>query len=409
MSLLRRVDPRIPFACLVLAAMVGAIALPAGAQSKQEKLDKLERKSARAAEQEAFYAGERQVLLARIKDIDAKRARVETAVDSLDGRLSLLDGRISTLKEDLTAAQQKVALLSEDLQDVLSELGESTDRFTDRAVEAYKSGPGAYVETVLSSTSFSDVVDRVAYWEAALDFDSELIDRITSLRDETEMRREVILEKQQEITEAKRRLEADRAEIADVRAQQAEVLAVRESLLLEKQDLLAGVEAKKAYYSSLQDQLEEESARIESIIAAAAAAPSSGSAPVGGGQLGWPANGPLTSPYGYRTHPIFGDSRLHTGIDIGAGYGSPVFAAGTGTVSYVGSMSGYGNVIIIDHGGGLATTYNHLSSQSVSQGATVQRGTTIGAVGCTGYCTGPHLHFEVRVNGGPVDPMPYLQ
>jgi murein DD-endopeptidase MepM/ murein hydrolase activator NlpD len=123
----------------------------------------------------------------------------------------------------------------------------------------------------------------------------------------------------------------------------------------------------------------------------------------------WPANGPLTSGFGYRVHPIFGYSKMHTGIDIGAPYGSPVWAADTGTVAYVGTMSGYGNVVAIDHGGGLATTYNHLSSFHVSNGQSVSRGTQIGAVGCTGYCTGPHLHFEVRVGGNPVDPMPYLR
>ena len=108
-------------------------------------------------------------------------------------------------------------------------------------------------------------------------------------------------------------------------------------------------------------------------------------------------------------HPIFGDRRLHTGIDIGAPYGAPVWAADNGTVTYAGVMSGYGNVIVVDHGGGLATTYNHLSAFAVGTGQAVGRGQQVGNVGCSGYCTGPHLHFEVRINGTPVDPMPYLQ
>jgi murein DD-endopeptidase MepM/ murein hydrolase activator NlpD len=100
---------------------------------------------------------------------------------------------------------------------------------------------------------------------------------------------------------------------------------------------------------------------------------------------------------------------LHTGVDIGAPYGATVVAASTGVVAYVGSMSGYGNVVVVDHGGGVATTYNHLSGFAVSSGQRVSRGQAVASVGCTGYCTGPHLHFEVRVGGSPVDPMPYLQ
>lgn len=405
MPAIRRVDARVPVAAfLVLAGLLSA-SFPALADPKS-KLDKIERQKEKAAAQEAYYAEQRQDLLARIKTIDAKRSKVEIKVSALDSQLEALSQRITTLKEKLTRAQQKVAILTDELQEVLGELDVTQDQFTERAIEAYKSGPGAYIETILDSSSFSDLADKIIYWEAALDSDTELIDQISLLRDQTDMRREVILEKQHEITVAKRQLEVDRGEIQEVRRQQATVLAAREALLSEKEGLLGQVEAKRAYYDALQDQLEEESQRIESIIAAST---NTDGSPVGGGQFVWPANGPVTSGYGYRTHPIFGDQRMHTGIDIGAGYGAPVFAADTGTVTYAGTMSGYGNVIIIDHGGGLATTYNHLLSQSVSQGSTVQRGTTIGAVGCSGYCTGPHLHFEVRANGSPTDPMPYLQ
>ncbi|MDQ3708049.1 MAG: M23 family metallopeptidase, partial [Actinomycetota bacterium] len=122
----------------------------------------------------------------------------------------------------------------------------------------------------------------------------------------------------------------------------------------------------------------------------------------------WPADGVKTSDFGWRTHPIFGTGRLHSGIDIGAAYGSPISAAASGTVVSAGTMSGYGNVVVLDHGGGIATLYAHQSSVAVGTGQAVQRGQTIGYVGSTGYSTGPHLHFEVRVSGTPVDPMGYL-
>ena len=117
---------------------------------------------------------------------------------------------------------------------------------------------------------------------------------------------------------------------------------------------------------------------------------------------------PITSPYGYRIHPIYGTSRLHTGIDYGASEGTPIRASADGVVVSASWFGGYGNATIIDHGGGIATLNGHQSSMSVSAGQKVTQGQTIGRVGCTGDCTGPHTHFEVRVNGDPVNPANYL-
>ena len=111
---------------------------------------------------------------------------------------------------------------------------------------------------------------------------------------------------------------------------------------------------------------------------------------------------PITSPFGWRW------GRMHEGIDIGAAYGTPIHAAASGTVIYCGWEEGYGNLTVIDHGGNIATAYGHQSSIAVSCGQQVSQGQVIGYVGCTGHCTGPHLHFEVRVNGNPVDPLGYL-
>jgi murein DD-endopeptidase MepM/ murein hydrolase activator NlpD len=121
----------------------------------------------------------------------------------------------------------------------------------------------------------------------------------------------------------------------------------------------------------------------------------------------WPVAGPVTSPFGWRIHPIFHVRKFHTGVDIGAGYGSPIHAADGGRVIYATWMSGYGNTTIIDHGSGISTLYAHQSTILISSGS-VTKGQVIGYVGATGYATGPHLHFEVRINGNPVDPLGYL-
>ena len=131
-------------------------------------------------------------------------------------------------------------------------------------------------------------------------------------------------------------------------------------------------------------------------------------APTGSGMLTLPVAGPVTSPFGARTSPTTGAQEFHEGIDIGAAQGTPIRAAASGTVTFAGQMSGYGNVVIVQHAAGLQTRYAHQSAMSVTAGQTVAAGDVIGAVGATGEATGPHLHFEVRLNGVAVDPAPYL-
>ena len=136
--------------------------------------------------------------------------------------------------------------------------------------------------------------------------------------------------------------------------------------------------------------------------------PQSGTRTWGTGRYLTPAQGPITSPFGYRIHPIFGTMRFHTGVDIGAYYGSPVLASDSGVVIDSGWLGGYGNCIIVDHGGGYSTLYAHCSELYVSYGQSVSKGQQIAAVGSTGNSTGPHLHFEVRINGEPVDPLGFI-
>ena len=388
-----------------LLACLLASALPAAADPS-DRLDEIQERQERIDDKLDHLDARSNDLESRIDVLDERRAEVEGRVQALNERLEKLKLRIDTVEADLARAQARIALLTKELQEILGDLEERTDAYAARAVSIYKAGPTVYVDSLLTSDNFAELSNRYTYYRSAVDADSKLIAEIEILRDETDTRRELVEEEQARIAKAKLRLEADRAEVAELHRQQSEILAEREAVLGEKEELLADVESKKSAYERVQRQLEQDAAEIQAILAGA---PSAGPLPTGGGQFAWPAAGPVTSGYGYRTHPIFGDTRLHTGIDIGASYGSPVVASANGVVVYAGSMSGYGNVIAIDHGGGLATTYNHLSAFYVGVGQTVSRSSQIGAVGCTGYCTGAHLHFEVRVNGSPVDPMPYLQ
>ena len=150
------------------------------------------------------------------------------------------------------------------------------------------------------------------------------------------------------------------------------------------------------------EALQQVSATLAAKIQAAQAAAGTGGGSPSAAGLIWPVLGPVTSPFGWRW------GRMHEGIDIGAASGTQIRAAAAGTVIYAGWLGGYGNLDVIDHGGGVATAYGHQSSVAVGNGASVAQGQVIGYVGSTGHSTGPHLHFEVRVNGIPQDPLGYL-
>lgn len=387
---------------LAFVASLAAVSIPAAAdpqaqlEANERKQDALDKKIAALLEQKGDQ-------LETISVIDDERAKVEKKVAELDGEIDALNADIAVVQDRLVRTQEELALISDELNEVLSDLVERTDLFTERAVAIYKAGPEAYIESILSSTDMTELLDRYEYYESALEADNEMIESITVLRQETDQKRAQVERRRALIVKDKERLEKNKAEVAAIRNRKADSLASINKLLDAKQTIVAEIDSKRNSYEAAQARLEADSEQIEDLLAG------TGPGPGGSGQLAWPVAGPVSSPFGWRTHPIFGDLRLHTGIDLSASYGDTVYSADRGTVSFVGVMGGYGNVVVVDHGGGLATTYNHLSAFSVSSGQSVGRSQPVGAVGCTGYCTGPHLHFEVRVNGTPVDPMPYLQ
>jgi murein DD-endopeptidase MepM/ murein hydrolase activator NlpD len=390
---------------LALIALLTLSVVPAFADP-QDQLEHNAQKKADAQKRVNELEGLTGRLSDKVRVLDDRAARAQAEVDSLDAKLQKLGDRIDVVKIDLKSAQIRLSFLSQELQGILSRLDSRLDAFTARAVAAYMAGPTAYMEGLVTSKTFAELSDRASYYEAALEADSQLVEEIGVLRAETESKRNLVEKNRQEIADKKLRLETDRIELSRVRQERASILAARTAVLNAKEAILNEKLTKKRSLERIIAQLDADSASIRALLAGNSSA---GPLPVGGGQLLWPAAGPVTSPYGYRTHPIFGDTRLHTGIDIGAPYGATVISAEAGSVAFAGVMSGYGNAVVIDHGGGLATLYGHLSAFAVVDGQAVGRGIPIANVGCSGYCTGPHLHFEVRINGNPVDPMPYLQ
>ena len=201
-------------------------------------------------------------------------------------------------------------------------------------------------------------------------------------------------------------VEARTHQLEMARAAQEESRAKVAAEAANEERLLAAVRGERTEYERRIRALQAESDEIADLLRRRG---SGGAAIRGNGSLSPPlANPVITSSFGYRIHPIYGDRRLHAGIDLRATSGTPIYAAAPGEVVYAGWRGGYGNCVIIDHGGGVATLYAHQSSMAVAEGEEVSRGDVIGAVGSTGFSTGPHLHFEVRVDGVPVDPLGYL-
>jgi murein DD-endopeptidase MepM/ murein hydrolase activator NlpD len=273
-----------------------------------------------------------------------------------------------------------------------------------RIVEIYERGDVSSLDVVLEAQSLSDLIDRFEYVRQLASADKQIATSVGRARDGA-----------REARAKTRKLRAVvAAETRAVQARAEQVRAVRDELLANRSELVSARSTKRVNLATLKASERQEAAEAQSLehvsaalaaqIQAAQAASSyspPSSAPSASGFI-WPVSGPVTSPFGMRW------GRMHTGIDIGVPYGTPIHAAASGQVIYAGWMDGYGNLVFIDHGRGISTGYAHQSNIAVSNGQSVTQGQVIGYVGCTGHCFGPHLHFEVRVNGTPVDPLGYL-
>jgi murein DD-endopeptidase MepM/ murein hydrolase activator NlpD len=387
---------------IVLAAVAlgvaGAVATPARAETAAELQQKLldARSKIDAAKKQKTSLSQ------QISDLDGRLAAIQKKLDGLGGQIAAVEDTLSVTREKLTVLRKELRLKKLELAEAQAKLELEQKNFAARAVLSYKSEDLDYVDVVLASSSFEDLISRVNTIHDLLGGNNALVGGLESARDEVDAEKDAIGRRESAVAAAVRVLQDKSDELAALRAAQAASQAAALAVRQQKSGALKGVNQDLAELERQENQLLAESAAITGVITGSTG---SGS---GGGSLGWPVSGPVTSPFGWRIHPILGYRKFHTGIDIGVGYGVPIHAAGSGTVIYATWMGGYGNVIIIDHGNGLSTLYAHQSSLAVGTGAHVARGQTVGYVGSTGFSTGPHLHFEVRVNGNPVDPMGYL-
>ncbi|MGN0948062.1 MAG: murein hydrolase activator EnvC family protein [Megasphaera sp.] len=349
----------------------------------------------------------------RMSEQSEKKAQAEAVIGSVNDKLYDIqknlenaESEYKAVSEDLTATEGKIAAAQDELEKSQARLEKREAVFQRRIRDIYMHGQLNYLDVVLGARDFSDFSNRLELLRRILASDIQLLADIRSERDA--------------IRAAQAELEAQRSRQA---ALKEEAAAKRDEIAAHKKEneaLLYQAQYDKATAEKAYEEYQQASQAIADMLRQRESAPAAASggnagepdsypaAAAGSGGMIWPVNGVVTSSYGYRTHPIFGTTIYHSGIDIGVDYGTPVQAAAGGTVVEAAWISGYGYSVIIDHGNGLSTLYGHNQELAVSAGQQVSQGQVIAYAGSTGNSTGPHVHFEVRSSGEPVDPNGYL-
>ncbi|MGP2528513.1 murein hydrolase activator EnvC family protein [Acidaminococcus sp. LBK-2] len=332
---------------------------------------------------------------------DAQREQKKQEIGNAVERLIAAQNELAEAKRKLVAIEKRQRALEIKIRQneaALAAKQRDYDKtrkvYEKRLRDIYENGQVNYLDVLLGSADFRDFASRMFLLQRVIRRDFDLIDKL-------EAQKEALLAQKAQLDESKRQLDAayaeGKAEQKIVAQKTVERQALYEQALAEKARL-------DAEYEELQRNSQEITVMIQRMEEEGRMMPQSG----GTGQLSWPVNGEITSPFGWRVHPIWGTQIFHAGLDIGADYGDPVHAADGGTVVYAGWMGGYGNAVMIDHGGGMVTLYGHNSSITVGEGEQVSKGQTIALAGSTGNSTGPHCHFEVRIHGEVVSPLQYL-
>jgi len=340
------------------------------------------------------FTRQRNEIQAKIDAIAFERLTEVTKKGVLDERIMLTGLEIDNTNAIIE--QYNILIGEKEYEVALAQAreDEQLQRYKTRVRDMEENGTISYLELIFDSTSFADMLARVDFIADIMRADEKIYNDLTEARNETIAAKEDLEQSQTEMEEEKEYLRLKEAELLEqVEEASAIILAMEEDI--EKEQALRALVAEEE--DRIQSEINKKVEELRKQEAAARAAR-------GTGELVWPAQGRLSSGFGWRRHPVFGGRRHHNGIDIAAPHGANVVAADRGTVIISAYSSGYGNYIVINHGNGMTTLYAHLSSRRVSVGTTVARGQLIGLIGSTGVSTGPHLHFEVSVNGSRINP-----
>jgi len=384
---------------VVALALIALLALPgttAGAQPTGDKRQQLQDQIGDASAEESAALAQLQQIRDRKAPIDARVAELDTQVSAAEAKLAPLVAEAEQLAGVLQEAEAHLARTQ-------AKLDRAQEKLDHSAAEMYTSArSGASYERAVSSPP-DDMVRGDRYLDHISSQRDQVLRRVRKLRDQVRAEKDAKAQQKAQADAAAAQAQAERDNVARLRAEIEPARAEAAQAETAEQQAVTGIQAKKAQYEAEYNQLQAASDYIASLLRG-----SSGGGPGAGHCEARPVPGAISSGFGMRYHPIYHTQRMHTGVDMHASYGEPIHACRSGTVVAAGWQGGYGNAVVIDHGGGMATLYAHQSRIAVSVGQYVDAGEVIGYVGSTGASTGPHLHFEVRLGGNPVDPAPYL-
>lgn len=333
-----------------------------------------------------------------LQDVKDEKSSVLTEIDKLNTSISSTEKEISDLNSKIDNLTSSISEKTTEIEKKENEFKEKDKLLQDRLVALYEAGDTTYLDVLLSSASITDFISNYYLIERLADYDSQLLTKIESQKKELE--------------ESKSKIEEEEKKLQELKSNAIKLTTtLKNSRTLQKSKMDKLTEEEKGIQEEI-NKYKIEEANIENQIKQAT---NDGEYQLQytGGVMLWPVakeGTVITSPFGTRNHPIQGVVKLHSGIDIGgAGYGAKVVAAEDGVVSFAGTLGGYGNCVIVNHGGGISTLYGHGQTLLTTVGTNVKKGDIIMEVGSTGNSTGPHLHFEVRVNNIAVNPATYLQ
>lgn len=370
-----------------MGVAAGVVALPGTADAAGELEKARQQLDAVRAEIDEL-AGQREERRNSLQEAEARVAKVVEAVHSAEMAVQRQEAAVRNARERYEVLQSHASARQQAM--------------ADRAAELYQQGTGAPMTAMLASDSVDEAVTRSAYLELVQRADQAGFERIESDQVALDAQKDVLQQEEEELRDRLAEQEGILADARELRDERALQLAGIDDELHELEDQERHLESESRELAAMARRADQQVAaarQAQQASGSANSAPASDSTSSG---WQWPASGPVTSEYGMRW------GRMHEGVDVGGGTGSPVVAARSGTVTHAGRMGGYGNLVLVSHGGGVSTAYAHLSSFSVSPGQAVGGGQRVGGMGCSGSCTGTHVHFEVRINGAARNPRNYL-